>query len=120
MIYYPVFSILRDSGCQRVPATNALHVACKKFSRCHFEIFFSLFPDNRAYHFMQDSNEMPNPFSEKNTINMSSAEFAHRALWVNENVHDKTYTNTCVTIKDSDQPVHSPSIHEVFWFVFRF
>ena len=26
-----------------------------------------------------------------------------------ETAHDKTYNKTCVTSKDSDQPVHSPS-----------
>ena len=34
--------------------------------------------------------------------------------WVkNEPAHDKTYSKTCVTGKDSDQPVNPPSIARV-------
>ena len=32
---------------------------------------------------------------------------------LNEQVHDKTYNKTCVTSKDSDQPVHPPSMARV-------
>ena len=32
---------------------------------------------------------------------------------VNEPAHDKTYNKTCVTSKDSDQPVHTPSMARV-------
>ena len=31
----------------------------------------------------------------------------------NEKAHDKTYNKTCVTSKDSDQPVHPPSMARV-------
>ena len=31
-----------------------------------------------------------------------------------EPAHDKTYSKTCVTSKDSDQPVHPPGIARVF------
>ena len=31
----------------------------------------------------------------------------------NELAQDKTYNKTCVTSKDSDQPIHSPSIARV-------
>ena len=31
-----------------------------------------------------------------------------------EPAHDKTYNNSCMTSKDSDQPVHSPSMAMVF------
>ena len=32
---------------------------------------------------------------------------------VNEPAHDKTYNKTCVTGKDSDKPVHPPSMARV-------
>ena len=31
----------------------------------------------------------------------------------NEPLHDKTYNKTCISSKDSDQPVHSPSMARV-------
>ena len=36
--------------------------------------------------------------------------------FTNKPAHDKTYNKTCVTSKDSDQPVHSPSM-QVFSFI---
>ena len=34
----------------------------------------------------------------------------------NEPANDKTYNKTCVTSKDSDQPVHSPSMARVLFY----
>ena len=35
-----------------------------------------------------------------------------------EPVHDKTYNKTCVISKDSDQPVHPPSMARVLFYIF--
>ena len=35
------------------------------------------------------------------------------SMYTNELAHDKTYNKTCVTSKDSDQPVHPPSMARV-------
>ena len=34
----------------------------------------------------------------------------------NEPGHDKTYNKTCVTSKDSDQPVHPPSVARLLFY----
>ena len=47
---------------------------------------------------------------------MSKGKFSFVAAYTNTQTkiivpaHDKTYNNTCVSSKDSDQPVHPPSI----------
>ena len=35
-------------------------------------------------------------------------------LYINEPAHDKTYSKVCVTSKDSDRPVHTPSMARVY------
>ena len=39
--------------------------------------------------------------------------YLNRRVFVKEPAHDKTYNKTCVTSKDSDQPVHPPSMARV-------
>ena len=65
--------------------------------------------------------------NKKNITNLLSAELVQRVVTVKqavyvglhllhlqyEPVHDKTYNKTCVTSKDSNQPVHLPSMARI-------
>ena len=52
-------------------------------------------------------------FKKRATGYSQSAPIVDGIFVLFEPAHNKTYSKTCVTSKDSDQPVHSPSIARV-------